>query len=306
MNKRKKEQMKKIESILLPTLKHKNYHPRDEYILFDEPTHKYTITKDSNSNYTSVTTWNHSHFPHFDADKVIKNMMNGKNWNPENKYWNMTPKEIKEQWKKNGESVSGAGTDLHYDIECFMNEDIVYEDTHESLAHVTHYELYEVYQQQIEDGMLPPNNSVEWSYFLEYIKNFPQFEPYRTEWTVYHEELKLAGSIDMVYQNEDGTLNIYDWKRAKEIKKHSSFQKYGITECINHLPDTNFWHYSLQLNTYKAILESKYNKKIKYLYLVRLHPNNPNKSYELIRCAELSNEIADLFEYRKKELEKKN
>ena len=290
-----------MKSILLPTLKNKNRHPRDDHILFDEPTHKYTITIDSKSQYTSVTTWNHSHFPHFDADQVIKNMMKGKNWNPENKYWKMTPEEIKQQWKHNAESVSGAGTDLHFDIECFMNEEVVYEETNESPPNVTHDELYQVYQQQIENQS-PPNNSDEWSYFLNYIQDFPNFEPYRTEWTIYHEDLKLAGSIDMVYKNEDGTLNIYDWKRAKEIAKKPAFNKYAITECIEHLPDTNFWHYSLQLNTYKAILESKYDKKIKDLYLVRLHPNNPHKTYELIKCADLSSEIADLFEYRRKQL----
>ena len=45
-----------------------NVHERDSRIEFDEPTHVYTI--DGDSNYTSVTTWNHSHFEHFDADKV--------------------------------------------------------------------------------------------------------------------------------------------------------------------------------------------------------------------------------------------
>jgi hypothetical protein len=106
----------------------------------------------------------------------------------------------------------------------------------------------------------------------------------------------------MVYENTDGSLMIYDWKRAKEISKTTGFKKYGKTECINHLPDTNFWHYSLQLNTYKAILESKYDKKITDLYLVRLHPDNPKKTFELIKCADLSNEIKDLFEHRKNEL----
>ena len=37
-------------------------------------------------------------------------------------------------------------------------------------------------------------------------------------------------------------------------------------QCINHLPDTNFWHYSLQLNTYKAILEDKYGVKITFIF----------------------------------------
>jgi hypothetical protein len=120
---------------------------------------------------------------------------------------------------------------------------------------------------------------------------------------IYHEDLKLAGSIDMVYENPDGTLTIYDWKRAKEITKSSGFNKYAVTKCINHLPDTNFWHYSLQLNTYKAILEAKYNKIVTELYLVRLHPNNTKQTYELIKCADLSDEIAELFELRKKQIE---
>ncbi len=294
-----------MSSQLLPTLKNKNLHERDNYILFDEPTHKYTITCDPNSQYTSVTTWNHTHFSHFDADQVIKNMMKGKNWNSENKYWNMSAEQIKEQWKNNGITESGAGTNLHFDIECFMNQDIVYEDN-EIPNKITHQELLEVYEDEITNGVPPPNHSDEWSFFLNYIKQFPDFEPYRTEWTVFHEELKLAGSIDMVYKNDDGTLNIYDWKRAKEIKKNTSFRKFATTECIEHLPDTNFWHYSLQLNTYKAILEAKYGQKIKDLYLVRLHPNNPKKTYELYKCADLSGEIADLFEFRKKELEKNN
>ena len=120
---------------------------------------------------------------------------------------------------------------------------------------------------------------------------------------IWHEELRFAGSIDMVYENPDGTLSIYDWKRSKEIKKTDPWVKFSHTECIDHLPDTNFWHYSLQLNTYKAIIEAKYNKKVTDLYLVCLHPNNKNKSYQLIEVPDLQNEIKSLFELRKSQLE---
>ena len=41
-------------------LANKNPHPRDKDIIFDEGPHIYTIKGDSN--FTSVTTWNHSHF----------------------------------------------------------------------------------------------------------------------------------------------------------------------------------------------------------------------------------------------------
>lgn len=274
-------------STLKPILSTCNAHPRDANIQFFEEGHKYTILTDPDSKYTSVTTWNHSHFPKFDADKVIENMMKGKNWNTSNKYWGQTPEEIKQLWAKNGESVSSAGTDMHFEIECFMNNsDIPLNYTQQHL--LEHYIEQEVNTNPIKD-------TPEWKYFLEFVQNNMDLKPYRTEWLIYDEDVKLAGSIDMVYENPDGSLMIYDWKRSKEIKKTNSWNQSAITECIEHLPDTNFWHYSLQLNTYKTILERKYGKKVTTLFLVKLHPNNVKKSYELIRVPLLDDELRDLF-----------
>ena len=265
----------------------KNAHPRDKDMQFVESTHKYTILPDPDSKYDSVTTWNHSHFSHFNAALIIKNMMKGKNWNPENKYWGMTAEEIKKKWSQDGLKAASLGTALHYAIECFMNIEEKKVDEEPTNQMVCNFDNL-VY------------TSAEWSYFLEFIKAFPHLKPYRTEWRVYDEDIKLAGSIDMVYENEDGTLSIYDWKRCKEISKTSAFKKHAKTACINYIPDTNFWHYSLQLNTYKAILERKYGKIIKDLYLVQLHEENPRKTFELIKCADLSNEIDKLFELKKR------
>ena len=66
-----------------------NPHERDECIKFDAGPHIYTINNDSSKKYTSVTTWNHSHFAHFDADKIIDNMMRSKKW-CESKYYGIT------------------------------------------------------------------------------------------------------------------------------------------------------------------------------------------------------------------------
>lgn len=285
-----------MKPILNNVLANRNKHPRDNNIVFIEEGHKYNILTDPNSNYTSVTTWNHSHFPHFDADSVIKNMMKGKNWKEGHKYWSMTAEEIKTQWNSNKDAVSGAGTDMHFEIECFMNDDRA------SIGY-THKELYELYESEyITDLEHHENKSLEWKYFIDFVKDMSYLKPYRTEWTVYHEELKLAGSIDMVYENDDGTLSIYDWKRCKDITTVNNFNKYAITECISHMPDSNFWHYALQLNTYKAILEDKYNKKITDLYLVRLHPSTEEKTYELIKLPDLSKNINELFQERIKEI----
>jgi len=274
--------------VLTPVLSKRNKHPRDDNIQFFEEGHKYFIKTEPDTKYTSVTTWNHSHFPHFDSDKIITNMMKGKNWKEGHKYWGMTPDEIKKKWSDNAASVSDAGTDMHFEIECFMNDKRIQ-------CKYAHKELYQIYNCDIIKKDKHSSTSLEWQYFIEFVKDTPDLIPYRTEWIVYNEELKLAGSIDMVYEHSDGTLSIYDWKRAKDITAVNTYNHYAVTECISHMPDSNFWHYALQLNTYKAILEEKYDKKIRDLYLVRLHPNNDEKTYELIKLPDLSKDIANLF-----------
>ena len=263
----------------LDYLKEKNRHPRDEFIQFEESTHVYTVHGDKS--FMSVTTWNHHHFSKFDADKIIKQIVSSRKHkdDPEYKYYQMTAGQIMDMWNANRDSASSSGTNMHYDIECYYNQ------------------------------MEVSNDSVEYQYFRNFLRENPHLSAYRTEWTIYHEELKIAGSVDMVYENPDGTLSIYDWKRCKEIVKENSFGSYALTNCIRHLPDTNFWHYSLQLNTYKTILEQKYGKKVVGLCLVCLHPNNDD--YQLIEVPFLEKEMVDLFEYRKEMLltttfEKKN
>lgn len=261
-------------------LEKKNPHVRDTRIEFDEPTHVYTIciyNNDGNrvydSGFTSVTTWNHSHFGCFDADAIIKKMMNSSKWT-QNKYYGKTPDEIKKLWDENRDAAAKAGTLMHYDIECYYNNVDV------------------------------NNDSIEYSYFKQFEEDRTKkggfgehLKPYRTEWMVFDEDLRLSGSIDMLFEAPDGTLQIYDWKRCKEIKKTNSWQSSHV-ECINHLPDSNYWHYALQLNTYKAIIERNYGKKVTDLYLVCLHPENKNKSYIRIKVPILTQEIKDLFEIR--------
>lgn len=276
---------------LYPILNTRNAHPRDKNIHFEEEGHKYTILNDSNGSeefgYTSVTTWVHTHFPYFDADLIISKMMSGKAWKQGHKYWGLTAIEIKDLWNSKRDDAAGAGTHLHYEIECFMNSNVL-------KFNYTHLELIQQYNILIKYDKRYLDFGVEWSYFLKFVEDFPQLKPYRTEWTVYHEELHLAGSIDMVYENPDGSLSIYDWKRSADIIKVNAWNKCALTNCIDWMPDSNFWHYALQLNAYKMILETKYGKIVKDLFLVRLHPNS--SEYELIQVPDLKHDIKKLFE----------
>lgn len=257
---------------------------RDNNIKFFTHGHRYEIQTDLKKRYTSVTTFVHQQFPKFDADAIIAKIFSSKAWGPEHKYWGQTAEEIKASWNTSGAAAAGSGTNLHEQIEIFMNDPrftFVY----------THNELLQEYiiRQQLNSDPVSP----EWEFFIQFVRDHPHLKPYRTEWMIYHEDAKIAGSIDMVYENPDGTLAIYDWKRCKEITKVNGWNETATNPIIGHLPATNFWQYSLQLNTYRRILEEKYGKKVTKLCLVRLHPDA--LTYELLEVPLLDKELDDLF-----------
>lgn len=241
-----------------------NPHARDADILFEEETHVYTIVPDPQSKYTSVTTWVHNQFEKFNSMKVIENMKKGKNWK-NSKYYGKSTQEILNMWEANRKESASAGTKLHFDIECFYN------------------------------GCFNENKSVEYGFFKNFAREYKHLVPYRTEWMVYDSDNKLAGSIDMIFENENGNLEIYDWKRSKEVSKTNNWGKFSCHPQLEHLPDTNYWHYSLQLNIYKFILEKNYGKKVESMYLVVLHPDNKNGNYIRLKVSDLQKEIKNIF-----------
>ncbi len=214
-------------------------HPRDKDISFQEDGHIYTIKGDKY--YKSCTTWIKSFFEKFDADAVIDRMMAKDDW-PNSKYFGMTKQEIKDQWSKNGAASAGYGTEMHAVIEDYYN-DIIREC-----------------------------DKPEYKFFMNFAEDHKHLTPYRTEMMVYDEDIRICGSIDMLFQNDDGTLSIYDWKFAKELNMTSAFRKKALPP-IQHLDDCNYTHYSLQLNMYRTILERKYDFKIRDMFLVFMHQN---------------------------------
>jgi hypothetical protein len=255
-----------------------NAHIRDKFIKFYEKGHVYYVKREKG--YKSVTTLVHDAFEKFNANKVIDNMMASPNWE-NSKYFGMTKEDIKEQWKKNGCDAAKMGTAMHAMFEYYYNN--IREDVIQS---------YE--------------GTKEHEYFMNFIRDHPELKPYRTEWNVYHEDYRIAGSIDMIFQNEDGTLSIYDWKRCKNIERYNGFGKKCLIEGLAHISDTNYWHYTFQLNIYKYILETKYGFQIKDLHLVVIHPENVCDNYEKIKLPFIQKDVKILLDHHlQREMDKK-
>lgn len=260
-------------------LEERNPHSRDKCISFQEEGHKYFINEKRlfdpgsgqiDEGYTSVTTFIHKLFPEFNSNLVIDKMMKSWKWK-DSKYHGMSKDEIKAGWLKNAKEASGAGTKMHEDIEKFYN------------------------------GLSVDNASKEWAYFQEFFNDHKELTPYRTEWTLWDEESRICGSVDMIFIEDDGTLKVYDWKRSKEIKKNNRFQS-GKHHSVRKLDDCNYEHYSLQLNLYKYLIERRYGFKVSELAIVVFHPSN--ESYQKYVVRDLQSTVKELMKDRISKLQK--
>lgn len=194
----------------------------------------HTYEVDGDKTYTSVTTLLSSWFKPFDSDKAIQCIR--KNKNPT--YESMTDDEIKELWKRDGELAAELGTALHKKIENYLQGEEVVGET-------------------------------DFHHFLTFIQDFP-LKVKCAEWRLFDASIKLIGTIDCVSENEDGTLTIYDWKRTRSVNKGAGSCQHPL---LRHIPATNYWKYTLQLNMYRHLVETN-GYTVKDMYIVVFHPEN--------------------------------
>jgi hypothetical protein len=266
-----------------------NNHVRDGFIVFDEIPHLYYIK--GKSGYTSATTFIHHFFNDFDGQKIASAMVIKKTFTsdpPLEKYMKYQPmrfdtvhlpngkkkrvqlsnsklvRRIIDSWEKDGDKQSSLGTVMHRQIELFYN-DALNEKEEECIQKTKEFGLFETYHAEIQ--------SRSWQAF-------------RTEMIVWDEETQLCGSIDMIYIDtslnqdlqawRDGKITLrvrlVDWKRSKGITT-GSYGKFGKGPCCK-LPDANFYHYKIQLNLYRYMLEKNYNVQVDSMAICVCHPKN--------------------------------
>ena len=252
--------LKGLEDMLLQT---KNFHPRDGLLIFNEDEHKYSIGL---IQFLSVTTFiSKILFKYFDEDEISK-IINQKEKLEGDKYYGLTDIEIKNLWKE----VRDLGTELHKVIENYYNN--------------------------------IPNNNL--NKFEKEFRLFKQFEnevvlkegliPYRTEWKIFDRELRLAGTIDMVYKTSRNTFIIYDWKRVEKLSKFNSYSSGIVPGITENTPDCNYTHYAIQLMLYKYMLEKNYNCVVERMFLLILHPSQVSYiKEEILNYPPLINNIVD-------------
>lgn len=286
-NKSKKHKVLRLQQL--------NKHIRDDYVVFYENDHTYSIDWCHDGTYSSkdiisVSQLCSQFFPKFDEDSIIEKMMKSKTWS-KSKYFGMSKNDIKSQWKKIREKAAESGT--------------------------YHHRIYELYYNGIHPET-PYTKTID--QFLKFASDHGKnLIPFRTEWVVYTDIVhKICGTPDILFydcsrKSYDGNLHLtmYDWKHCKKISKFSVQRETGL-KPLHNIKNTNFFKYSFQLNIYKYILETYYtnitvqNKIypkiiIDKMYIVCIHDSFDH--YAEILLPDYQDLVKEIFDIRKNELE---
>lgn len=213
--------------------------------------------------FESVTTVVESCFEKFDA-----------------KYWAAIkrpedPDSLIKEWEEKGREARELGTLMHDRIERFyLNQPIEAEAaTDRTFAH-----------------------------FRRFAAEKP-LTPYRTEWRIFSERYRIAGTLDFLAVDRNGRFSIYDWKRSTKVVDRFGYiidKCFGKTAArpLQSLPDTTFNHYALQVSIYRFILSLHYGIEVDDAFLGVFHPDMPR--HYCVRLPYLRNEVEMLLNYRLK------
>lgn len=251
-------------------LARKNAHLRDAaikfYDHFEGREHVYVIDGVVDRP-ISVTTLIKKNFPEFDTDAVIDRYYDKWQLYGNSKYCGMTKEQIKKSWEDNRVECARLGTEMHKAIEQYLNGELEVEPTTPEFGYFKRF----------------------WG---EFMAEHPDYEIYRTEWTMYNGKKTVSGSADAIVSTPDGDI-ILDWKRSKKIDTANDFGETGLG-AFSHLSNCNYNHYCIQLNCYKYILEHWYGRKVKGMYFLVFHPDN--ESYLIYEVPSVQELVAPLLD----------
>lgn len=123
-----------------------------------------------------------------------------------------------------------------------------------------------------------------------------RYTPVANEFRIFDRDIKIAGTVDFIaYDRMNNELVIIDWKSSKEFNKSAWKPDELMSYPFNEYEDCNVNHYSLQLSTYKYIIEKNAGLKVGKLILFQLP--KPGHFTQSCECNDMTKELNLLFNY---------
>lgn len=195
-------------------------------LTFDEGPHTYT--DDAGVRYTPVTALVAMGFGEFDAEAAAKAKAarEGSDW-----------RKLMATWKADGERAARAGTRLHQNCERqILGQDRMLNQPESAQERLCFTLAFHEVKAIMDDS------------------HIVRLEP---EKLVFSPALRLAGSIDLLATCRGGEYVIYDWKLIRRLNVEAFGGRRGTLPATEAVPDSNYWHYALQLQIYEIILKAE-------------------------------------------------
>lgn len=236
-------------------------------LTFLEEGHKYFL---NGKELTCVSNVTHMFQEHFDPEVKAQETYERNYNNPDSKYYQMTPEEIKKAWADNSKNACEVGTERHLWGES-------------AFAYMTRqYDKIapEFKDRLTEDGgflaIYPKEEAI-----AQFWEDLPVcYVPIAVENITYNTELNYSGTFDMLFYY-DATLNgrpeeksgliIFDYKTNKDLYKN--FKEKKLLYPFDGLLDRPLSIYCLQLSLYELNLEQIEGFKVIRRALIWLRPD---------------------------------
>lgn len=228
-------------------------------VKLDHDTHIYTNTE-TGEQYTSVTTLINVYKKKFDSEKWSKLIAQREG---------KTQQEILNKWSEITVTAQIRGTNVHLVMENFIKDKKIekgFEELIDSFIKKT-------------TGIIVPTSKI----FSEEL--------------LYSHEYKLAGTADLVVENND-IFYIMDFKTNKKFNFINKYNEY-FYEPIDYLPQCEFTTYTIQLSIYAWMHEQLTGKKCGGLKIFYLREFNDKTFWQEIPCTYMKSSVIDLLKDKK-------
>jgi len=253
----------------IPDIPSELFYTFNDVVYYDEP-HKYFL---DDKPLTSVTTLIHRYEEEFNEEY----------WSDiKSKEFNVSQNEIKYAWNFINKKATTKGSIIHdYTENIFLNKIFPYPKLYieNKFGYDVVYDEYEKTKRQVDR-------------FYHMSKN--RLIPIKTEFIVFDREYMIGGMVDILFWNVKAQeFQIWDYKTNKNFTFESKTGE-NLTGKLYLLENCDLEKYSLQLSSYKYIIEKNTSIKLGKSYLVWFSHLNDN--YEIIETKNREYYVKEMFE----------
>ncbi len=240
-------------------------------ISFVEETHQYLVDGQP-TNSPSVTQLLKRYKRPFEQDRIAARVA---------ERTGLTVEQVKKDWQVNNLYARTVGSMLHKYIEStYTNERLEYKGSFDGLGANEKEKIKLVFPTLV-------------NHFISFYNDNQHLECLKSELVLGDiDDTRVCGTLDVLaYNQKTDKFEILDFKTNKKLSNSSEYA--NLLHPFEDLPECEISEYTVQLNTYKYLIEKSTNLQIDALRIVWINANN--STYQIFELNHIQPQIKEMF-----------